>query len=91
MTKKQCKAVAMALEQRRQRVYVVTGDTASEEMVATVTQWKASKYGSRSILVTTSVGEVGISNDNCTFLIVYGGAYSLVSLVQAFGRVGRQG
>ena len=91
MTKNQCKAVAMALAQRRQRVYVVTGDSFPADMKNKVTQWKASKYGSRSILVTTSVGEVGISNDNCTFLIVYGGAYSLVSLVQAFGRVGRQG
>lgn len=45
--------------------------------------------GSVRVLVTTTVGEAGISNPRCNLVLVAGSAYSMISFAQASGRAGR--
>lgn len=81
-------AAALRLAFPLRTVFEVVGGDASASQMRSVAQWMQPGVNN-SIMTSTTVLSTGISNLFCDLIINYGGAYSLMNLVQCAGRVGR--
>ena len=63
---------------------LATSDTMAEEQAAVAEHWNA---GRCNVLVTTTVGLVGVDSASCDFVIVVGVLFNVLSFVQAMLRI----